>query len=104
MENNNYEKSTNLIIKSLIDGWQTMLVFLFVGLAEVAALVIIALPIMFVFDALHAPMPVQWFVMYLLLLIIFIVFSFIGWAQGKMVGVFITLINIIFFIVAIIAG
>ncbi|WP_433322452.1 hypothetical protein ACRHK7_01105 [Weissella tructae] len=81
-----------------------MLVFLFVGLSEVAALVIIALPFMFIFDSMNAPMPVQWFVMYVSLLIIFAFFSFIAWTQGKMVGVFITLINVLFFMIALIAA
>lgn len=104
MENNNYKKSSNLIIRSVIDGWQTMIVFLFVGIAEAIAMGVIGLPIMLIMNAMKASLVLQWGVLYVIMFIIFSVFSFVGWTQSKFIGIFMTIMNIALFVLVIMSN
>ncbi|MFL1695452.1 hypothetical protein ACJQWY_01365 [Weissella kandleri] len=94
MKNNNYEKTANSIIKGAISGWEEMIVFLAIGFAEVVAMLIILIPILLILNALHVSEFAQWIVMDILLVIGGLIFSAYGWTQSKLIGFFITLINV----------
>lgn len=94
MENDNYEKTANSIIKGAISGWETMIVFLAIGFAEVIAMLIILIPILLILTVLHVPELAQWIVMDVLLVIGGLIFSAYGWSQSKLIGFLITLINV----------
>ena len=104
MENKNYEKTTNLIIKSVIGGWQSMLAFIITGISEAIILAILNIPMLFVLEAVKVPMVVQWIVLDIISAIVLLVFIFIGWAQSKLIGIFMFIMNLFILMMLIMAN
>lgn len=104
MENNNYKKTANSIIKNTIDGFESYIVLLFLGFGEVISMAIIGLPIFLLLDHFHSPMLLQWIFAYVLVVIGFLFWSAVGWTQSKFIGMFMTIMNIVLLVLMIISN
>lgn len=103
MKNNNYENTANSIIRNTIDGFETYIVLLLVGLSEIVTTGIIVLPILLLLDYFHSPLFLQWGFVYVMLVLSFLFWSIVGWTQSRFIGIFITIMNIVLFILMILA-